>query len=200
MNTTTNILSLIDYSTLCRYAKTCCRQKRLPEHVIDDIAHSAWIECQRRGRSVVAKENPGSLARKIMFTSIQNCIKQLKAQYAREAPNLPELKGEAPFSDYGSEAERIFCAADNWENPFWLRLFNAAHWQLRYDASRKEVSPLAPRCVKHLLADSRLPIAREKLGISQPAMGTILEILKSRFDLCFRAYEAYRRLKATFTF
>ena len=195
-----NILELIDYHTLCRYAQTCCRQKRLPEHVVEDIAHSAWIECQRRGRSAVATDNPVALARKIMFTSIQNCIKQLKSQYSHEAPTLPDLKGEAHFSDYGAKADHMFLAADSWENPFWLRLFYATHWQLRFDASKKELSSLVPRCVKYMLSDSRIAIAREKLGISRPAMGRILEILKSRFALCFRAYEAYLAFRSTLRF
>ena len=79
-------------------------------------------------------------------------------------------------------------------------IFEAAHWQLRYDASKNELSPLVPRCVKYLLTDSRLPIAREKLGISRTAMGRILGILKVRFGLCFQAYNACRAFRSTFTF
>ena len=110
----------------------------------EDIAHDAWIDCQRRGRS----------------------------------------------------AERAFLAADDWENPFWLRLFEAAHWQMRYDASKNELSPLVPRCVKYLLlTDSRLPIVWERLKVLRPSFGTILGILKVRFGLCFQAYNAHRAFR-----
>ena len=198
---TTKILDFIDYETLRQYARTCCRQKRVRDGDAEDVAHDAWLACQRRGRAAVAKGNPEALARKIMFTSIQNAIKARKARTVPEVPLEDALaKRPAAFSDRGAEAERAFLAADDWENPFWLRLFEAAHWQLRYDASKKELSPLAPRCVKYLLTDSRLPIAREKLGISRTSMGRILGILKVRFALCFRAYEAHRAFRTGLRF
>ena len=198
---TTNILDYIDYETLRQYARTCCRQKHVRACDAEDIAHDAWIDCQRRGRSAVAKEKPAALARKIMYTSIQNAIKGRKARTAPEGSLEDALaKRPAVFSDRGDSAERAFLAADDWENPFWLRLFEAERFQLRSDVSQKKISPLAARAVSYLLTDSRLAIAREKLKVSQPTFRRILGVLRMRFSLVFRALQAYRAFRSTFTF
>ena len=198
---TTRILDCIDYETLRQYARTCCRQKRVRDGDAEDVAHDAWLACQRRGRAAVAKGNPEALARKIMFTSIQNAIKARKARTVPEVPLEDALaKRPAAFSDRGAEAERAFLAADDWENPFWLRLFHVVRKELERDARQKVVSRNVPKAVNLLLSDSRLPIVRERLKVSRPSFGTILGILKVRFALCFRAYEAHRAFRTGLRF
>ena len=196
---TTKILDFIDYETLRQYARTCCRQKRVRDGDAEDVAHDAWLACQRRGRAAVAKGNPEALARKIMFTSIQNAIKARKARTVPEAPLEDALaKRPAAFSDRGAEAERAFLAADDWENPFWLRLFEAERKAIERDARGKRASKIPIRLVRLLLKDSRLALARAELKVSYPVFRTNIENLKVRFALCFRAYQAHRRHQATF--
>ena len=105
---TTKILDFIDYETLRQYARTCCRQKRVRDGDAEDVAHDAWLACQRRGRAAVAKGNPEALARKIMFTSIQNAI---KARKARTVPEVPLEDALALVEEYRAGGMKLKDAA-----------------------------------------------------------------------------------------
>ena len=183
------ITELIDYETIRRYARQICRERGIRESDWDDIAHDAWLTATRRARCARADGDSVALANRIMYTSAQNAANHYRRWY-EHIPVFDE-------NDGGAEAERMFLAADDWTNPFWLRLFNAERKSI---ARMAKESPLPNEAVHELLKDSRIPIARAKMKISSPTMRTILKFLKMRFGLSYQALRAHRAFRATLRF
>jgi len=201
---------LIDYTKCHEYARSLCGSYGIPECDVADIGSDAFLLSIRRGWRADPGENEETVAKRIMYTSVVDIIRRRNRKSLRILSDAEELyrtnSGDGAPSDDEIVEERFTANDQNsvgetvaehldWQNPFWLRLFESERQKLRdekkADQSRKtKKSPFAKvmlRVVSLGLKDSRLRLVREKLNLSGTRFQEILNLLKIRFALCFQA-------------
>jgi len=205
---------LIDYDTCREYARTLCGTYGIPECDVEDVGSDAYLLSIRRAWRATPAENEQAVARRIMYTSVVDIIRRRNNRNIRalsdaedlyktssaDAPSDDEIVEERFAANDGRSAAEQIADTIDWQNPFWLRLFDSERQKLRdekkADRKRKpKKTPLADpmlRVIKLGLKDSRLRLAREKLKISGIRFQEILDTLKERFGLCFQALRVWR--------
>jgi len=192
---------LIDYAKCHEYARTLCGSYGIPECDADDIGSDAYLLSIRRAWRAADGGNEQAVANRLMYTSTVDVIRRRNRHSIRilsdaeglykdsdeSAPNDDEVVEERfAASDRGSTEERLADYLD-WQNPFWLRLFNLERQKLRNKKQKHEL-----KLIREGLKDSRLSIVWGKMHISWGVFQTILGNLKVHFALCFQALRAWR--------
>jgi len=194
--------SLIDYAKCHDYARTLCGSYGIPECDCADIGSDAYLLAIRRSWRAADGDNEQAVANRLMYTSTVDIIRKRNKRSFRILSDAEDLyrsndSDGAPTDD--EAVEERFAASDrgsteesltdylDWQNPFWLRLFNLERQKLRNKKRKHEL-----RLIREGLKDSRLSFVWEKMHISWGVFQTVLGNLKVRFDLCFRALRAWR--------
>jgi len=207
--------SLIDYDKCHEYARTLCGSYGIPECDVADIGSDAFLLSIRRAWRADPGANEDAVARRLMYTSVINVINRRNNKAIRILSDAEELNRTT--SDEGSPSdddvvEERFAANDkgeteerltvylDWQNPFWLRLFNSERQKLRDEKNanrgrKTKKNPLVGpmlRVIRAGLKDSRLSVVWHKTHFSWSRFQEILREFKVRFALCFQALRAWR--------
>jgi len=192
---------LIDYGKCREYARTLCGTYGIPECDVEDVGSDAFLLSIRRAWRAAPSENDEAVAKRLMYTSVVNVINRRNTHGIRTLSDAEELYQTAQddgqtddeiveerfaANDGRSAAEQIADYLD-WQNPFWLRLFDSERQKLRNEKRKAEL-----RVIRLGLKDSRLRLVREKMKFSGLSFQTILDNLKERFALCFQALRVWR--------
>jgi len=192
---------LIDYHKCREYARALCGSYGIPECDVEDIGSDAYLLSIRRAWRAAPAENEEALANRIMYTSVVNVINRRNTHSIRTLSDAEELyqtsqddgqtddeivEERFAANDGRSAAEQIADYLD-WQNPFWLRIFDSERQKLRNEKRTAEL-----RVIRLGLKDSRLRLVRARLKFSGLRFQTILNILKERFGLCFQALRVWR--------
>jgi len=197
---------LIDYDKCREYARALCGSYGIPECDVADIGSDAYLLSIRRSWRAAPGENEEAVARRLMYTSVINVINRRNKRSTRALSDAEDLyrtsTGEAPSDDEiveerfaandGEDAASRIADSLDWQNPFWLRLFNYERKKLQRERRKSSLANLSLHAIKAGLKDSRFAIVREKLNVSGLRFCAILNFLKVRFDLCFQALRAWR--------
>jgi len=193
--------ALIDYHKCREYARILCGTYGIPECDVEDVGSDAFLLSIRRAWRAAPGENEEAVARRLMYTSVVDIIRRRKNRNIRALSDAEELyrtstddtqsdddvvEERFAANDRGETEERMTTYLD-WQNPFWLRLFDSERQKLRNEKRKAEL-----RVIRLGLKDSRLRLVREKLKFSGLRFQTILDILKDRFGLCFQALRVWR--------
>jgi len=208
-------LHLIDYKTCHDYARTLCGQYGIPLCDAEDIGSDAFLLSIRRAWRTGETANERAAARRLIYTSVVDVIRRRNNKSFHVLSDAEGLYRNDSGDDMPSDDEVVeerFAACDknqaeehlteyiDWQNPFWLRLFNSERQKLRDEnkmnrgRGKQKNAFLGPmlRVIRHGLKDSRLRLARNELKISGARFQVILGLLQDRFSLCFQALRAWR--------
>jgi len=198
-------LHLIDYKTCHDYAAEHCRKTGIPTCDWYDIGSDAYLLSIKRAGRANADVNPEAYARRLMFTAVIDVIRERNYRrnviHADAAPVVePDQNDDNPddetvpsgivLGDRGRGAETIRSFDEDWENPLWLRLFDAEREKMRRERRNSPMCRLALRAVNALLKDTRFGIARYACRVSGLAWANVINFLRERLSL---SYEALRR-------
>jgi len=81
---------------------------------------------------------------------------------------------------------------DDWEHPFWLRLFDSERQKLRRESRRSPLAASATAVIRQLLKDSRLCVAQTKCRLPRRIFDKAVKLTRERFELCFAALTEWR--------